>query len=381
MKFIEFLLKNLMRNRRRTLLTVSCIAVSLFLVATLRTVLTELQSSADTPESALRLVTRHRVSIAAFLPISYRDRIAQVEGVRAVIASVWFGGVYRDPRDYFPQFAVNTDQFFLINADMRIPEDQKRAFLADRTGAIAGDTLVERFGWKIGDKIHLQGAIFLFNPELTLRGVYRGGADGGSSLYFHYDYFDEGINRRGRTIMFSILARSAAEVPAVAERVDSLFRDSTAPTRTESEKAFVLNFLSMIGNIRLLINAICGVVILTVVLVASNAMAMSIRERVREVGVMKVLGFRKVNILSLLVGESTLLGLIGALIGVYGARAIFSRVKISSITAGFVQRFYVNNGTVLICVGIGIFVGAIAATVPAWLVARKPIVDALRSTE
>jgi putative ABC transport system permease protein len=381
MKFLEFLLKNLMRNRRRTLLTVSCIAVSLFLVATLRTVLTELQSSADTPESALRLVTRHRVSIAAFLPISYRDRIAQVEGVRAVIASVWFGGVYRDPKDYFPQFAVNTDQFFLINADMRIPEDQKEAFLADRTGAIAGDTLVERFGWKIGDKIHLQGAIFMFNPELTLRGVYRGGADGGSSLYFHYDYFDEGTNRRGRTIMFSILARSAEEVPAVAERVDSLFRDSTAPTRTESEKAFVLNFLSMVGNVRLLINAICGVVILTIVLVASNSMAMSIRERVREVGIMKVLGFRKVRILSLLVGESSLLGLSGALIGVYGARAIFSRVRISSITAGFVQRFYVDNGTVLICVAIGIFVGAVAAAVPAWLVARKPIADALRSAE
>jgi putative ABC transport system permease protein len=178
--------------------------------------------------------------------------------------------------------------------------------------------------------------------------------------------------------MFSILARSAEEVPAIAERVDSLFRDSTAPTRTESEKAFVLNFFSMVGDVRLLINAICGVVILTVVLVASNSMAMSIRERVREVGVMKVLGFRKIGILSLLVGESALLGLIGALIGVYGARAIFSRVKISSITAGFVQRFYVNNDTVLICVGIGIFVGAIAATIPAWLVARKPIADALR---
>ncbi len=381
MKLLGLLCRNLLRNRRRTILTISCIAVSLFLVATLRTVLTELQSSADTPESALRLITRHRVSIAAFLPISYRAKIARVEGVKAVIASVWFGGVYKDPLNYFPQFAVNTDEFLVVNGDMRIPQSQKEAFLQDRTGAIAGDTLVERFGWKIGDRISLQGSIFMLNPELTLRGIYSGGMDGGSSLYFHYDYFDEAWNRRGITIMYSILARSATDVPLVAERVDALFRDSSAPTRTEPEKAFVLNFLSMVGNIRLLIDTICGVVIFTVILVASNSIAMSIRERVREIAIMKALGFRARHILTLLVGESMCLGLAGALIGAYGGRAIFSRVKISTITAGFVQRFYVNDATVFLCVGIGLLISVTSSAIPAFLASRHPIAQALREVD
>lgn len=378
MKFLQLLLRNLLRNRRRTILTLSSIAVSLFLVATLRTVLTELQSSAETPESALRLVVRHRVSLANFLPIAYRTKIAQVEGVKAVIATLWFGGVYKDPQNYFPQFAVNTDQFFVINADMRMPESQKQAFLSDRTGAIAGDNLAQRFGWKVGDRIHLQGAIFRFDPELTLRGIYSGGYDGGSSLYFHWEYFDEGINNRGFTIMYTILARSAAEVPGIAERVDDLFRNSTAPTKTETEKAFVLSFLSLVGNVRLLIAMISSGVIFMIVLVAANTMAMSIRERGREIGIMKALGFRKFHILMLLIGESALLALSGALVGALGARMIFSKVKISSITAGFVHSFYVTGGTVLLCAAIGIFVGVVSAGFPAWQAARKRVADALR---
>lgn len=378
MKFLELLLRNLARNRRRTILTITSIAASLFLVATLRTVLTELQSSADTPESALRLVTRHRVSIVNILPIAYRAQIAQVDGVKAVIALLWFGGVYKDPKNFFPQFAVSADQFFIVNADMRMPESQKQAFLEDRTGAIAGENLAERFGWKIGDRIHLLGTFFEFDPELTLRGIYGGGYDGGSSLYFHWDYFNEGVNDRGFTVMYSILARSAADVPAVADGVDSLFRNTSAPTKTETEKAFVLAFLSQVGNVRLLITTIATVVIFTIVLVAANTMAMSIRERVREIAILKALGFRKLHILWLLVGESTLLALGGALIGAYAARVAFLRVKISSITAGFVQRFYVTNGTVLLCAAIGIFVGVAAAGIPAWHAARKRAVDALR---
>ena len=264
---------------------------------------------------------------------------------------------------------------------MSIAEDQKLAFLADRTGAIAGDSLVQRFGWHIGEKIHLRGTFFRFDPELTLRGVYSGGYDGGSSLYFHWDYFNEAVGNRGFTVMFSILARSAQDVPAVAERVDNLFRNTSAPTRTESEKAFVLDFLSQLGNVRLLISTILTVVIFATVLVAANTMAMSIRERVREIGILKALGFRKLHILSLLIGESVALGASGALIGSLGARAIFSRIQISSITAGFVHRFYVTNGTVLLCAAVGVFVGIVAAGFPALQAARRRVVDALRPTE
>jgi putative ABC transport system permease protein len=386
MKYLQFLLKNLLRNRRRTILTVTSIAISLFLVTTLRTVLTELGGPPETPESALRLITRHRVSLANPLPIAYRAQIAKLDGIQAVVGTTWFGGVYKDPKNFFPQFAVDTDQFFAVNTDMQIPENQRLAFLADRTGAIAGDNLAERFGWRIGDAIRLTGALYEFDPELTLQGIYSAGSDEGSSLFFHWEYFNEGIKKTSFlggdfTGTFSIRVRSADETAAVAEKVDNLFRNSTAPTKTESEKAFVLGFITMLGNIQLLITAISSVVIFTIVLVAANTMAMSIRERVREIGIMKALGFRRFPILCLLVGESVMIGVGGALIGSLGAKIVFARFKMSSLTAGFVQQFRVTPGTVALCAAIGLLVGIVAAGVPAWQAAQRRVVDALREVD
>jgi putative ABC transport system permease protein len=381
MKYLEFLLRNLMRNRRRTVLTVTSIAVSLFLVATMRTVLTQLESPPETPDTALRLITRHRVSLSNSLPSAYRAKIAKVSGVEFVVGEMWFGGVYKDPKNFFPQFAVDTDQFFAINADMRLPESEKLAFLADRTGALAGDNLAHRFGWKVGDRIHLKGALFMFDPELTLRGIYGGGSDEGSSLFFHWDYFNEGMNNAGFTGTFSIRARSASEVPAIAQSIDDLFRNSTAPTKTETEKAFVLGFISMLGNIRLLITAISSVVIFTIVLVAANTMAMSIRERTREIGILKALGFKRAHVLALLIGEASLLAVSGALIGSLGARLVFAQVRMSSLTAGFVQRFDVTPGTMALCVALGVFVGVVAAGVPAWQAARRSVLEALGAVD
>ncbi len=249
-----------------------------------------------------------------------------------------------------------------------------------------GDNLAERFGWKVGDRIHLTGALFEFDPELTVRAIYNAGSDDGSSLFFHWEYFNEGIKASGFSGAdfvgtYSIRVRSPEEVPGVAEQVDGLFRNSTAPTKTESEKAFVLGFLAMMGNVRLLITAIASVVIFTIVLVASNTMAMSIRERVREIGILKALGFKKAHVLAFLIGESTLLSLTGALIGSLGAKLLYMRFKLSSITMGFVQRFNVTLGTVALCVAIGLFVGVVAAGAPAWQAARRRVVDALRGVD
>ncbi|MFQ5930036.1 MAG: ABC transporter permease [Acidobacteriota bacterium] len=378
MKFLRLLLKNVFRNRRRTFLTVTSIAVSLFLVATLRTVLTELQNPPETPESALRLVTRHKISLANVLPIAYREKIAKVEGVEAVIGSMWFGGVYKDPSNFFAQFSVNTDGFFEVNGEMVIPEDQKQAFLEDRTGAIAGENLADRFEWKIGDKIHLKGALFSFDPELTLRGIYEGGSDEGNTLFFHWDYFNEGMGNTDFTGTYSIKARSAEDVPQIAEQVDALFQNSAAPTKTESEKAFLLGFVEMMGNVQFFITSICAVVIFAIILVAANTMAMSIRERVREIGVLKALGFRKLQILSLLLGESIFLALGGALIGSWSARILYSGVSMAKVTGGMIQRFYVTPETLLLCAAIGLFVGILSAGIPAWRASQRSVVDALR---
>jgi putative ABC transport system permease protein len=385
MKFIRLLMHNVFRNRRRTFLTVTSIGVSLFLIATLLTVLNEMENPPETPESALRLVCRHRVSLANILPVSYRGKIAQVEGVEAVIGSMWFGGVYKDPKNYFAQFAVDSDQFFTVYQDIQMPQEQKQAFMADRTGAIAGNHLAERFGWKVGDRINFQGALFDFDPELTLRGIYTGGGDDGSTFYFHWEYFNEGMKEIfgdvegvNFTGFYSIRARSADLVPAVADRVDALFRNTGSPTKTESERAFVLGFIAMMGNIRLLVTSISLVVIFTMILVAANTMAMSIRERVREIGILKALGFRRRQILGLLMGESVFLALGGALLGALGAKFIYSGMPMAQVTGGMFQRFNVTPPIVLICSAIGLLVGILAAGFPAWQASRRRVIDALR---
>lgn len=383
MKYFSLLLTNLFRNRRRTFLTITSIAVSLFLVATLLTVLSEFEDPVQTPESALRLICRHRVSLANILPTSYRARIQSIEGVQAVVGSMWFGGVYKDPKNFFPHFAVDSDQFFDVYADIKMPEDQKQAFLADRTGAIAGENLAKRFGWKVGDRINLQGALFDFDPELTLRGIYSGGSDEATSLYFQWKYFNEGMKRIfGPTVDFTgfytIRAKSADLVPRIAEKVDEAFRNSSSPTKTESERAFVLGFIAMMGNVRFLITTICSVVIFTIVLVAANTMAMSIRERVREIGILKALGFRRGQILSLLLGESTLLALGGAALGALGARLLYASVPMAQVTGGLFQSFRVTPATLTICLSIGLGVGVFSAGLPAWQAARRRVVDAIR---
>lgn len=387
MKFVRLLLTNVLRNRRRTFLTLTSIAVSLFLIATLLTVLSEIENPPRTPESALRLICRHRVSLANILPYSYRMKIAKVEGAEAVIGEMWFGGVYKDPKNFFAQFAADADQFFTVYPDMKIPDDQKQAFIQDRTGCIAGNNLAERFGWKVGDRIPIQGALFDVNLELTLRGIYSGGGDDGSTLYYHWEYFNEGMKkvafgpRADFTGFYVIRAYRADQVPGVADRVDDLFRNSSSPTKTESEKAFLLGFLSMMGNVRLLVTSICSVVIFTIVLVAANTMAMSIRERVREIGILKALGFRTFQILSLLLGESVFLALGGALLGSFGAKFIYSGAKMAAVTGGMFQRLYVTPVTLAICAGIGLAVGIVSAGLPAWQAARRRVVDALHEVD
>ncbi|HVN77455.1 MAG TPA: FtsX-like permease family protein [Terriglobia bacterium] len=377
-KLLWLLFKNVMRNRRRTVLTVSSTAASLFLVTTLLTVLHEFQNPTQTPESALRLVTRHKVSLFNAIPIAYLEKIKKVEGVQAVCGSMWFGGVYKDPSNFFAQFSVNTDQFFQVYPDLLMPEDQKEAFLKDRTGAIAGNSLAERFKWKVGERIHLKGALFQMDPELTLRGIYEKGPDDGGSLYFHWEYFNEGMNNAGFTGTYAIRARTAEDVPSVAAKVDALFQNSTVPTKTETEKAFVLGFISMLGNVKFLITSICSVVIFTIVLVAANTMAMSIRERVREIGILKAVGFQSSQVLGLLLGESIFLSVSGALIGSLGARFIFSNLNLPALTGGFIQRVDITPLMLSICVGIGILVGILAAGIPAWKASQRPAADALR---
>ncbi len=313
MKFLRLLAKNLFRNKLRTFLTVSSIGVSVFLVATLITLLNELTSPPETPESALRLIVRHKISLFNTIPKSYCEKIAAVEGVEAVIGSMWFGDVYNQEGTdvLLAQFAVDTDQFFQVDPGVVLPAEQKGAFLEDRAGALVGKVVAERFDWKVGQTIHIRSNLFSTQVELKIRGIYEGGGDEGGGVYFHWDYFNEAMGDRGFTGTYSIRAASPELVPTIAENVDQLFQNSISPTKTETEKAFIMGFISMLGNVQFLISRICMAVIFSVILVEANTMAMSIRERVREIGILKAWGFRKVQILSLLLSESLLLGVSG----------------------------------------------------------------------
>ena len=378
MKFLPLILRNTFRNRRRTILTILSISMSLFLVSTLRTLLDALESPPMTPESAKRVLTRHQTSLANLIPISYRDRIRQVPGVEEVSAYQWFGGVYKDPANFFGQFAVDPVPFFKIYSDIR-PQDpeQMEAFLKERTAALAGINLAKTYGWHMGDRIAIQGTIFARNMEFTIRGFVSGGA-GDSVLFFHYDYLQEVFPNLNGASTFVVKTRSAEEIPTVIDAIDSMFMNSTAPTKTETEKAFVLGFMAMWGNVRTLVVSISTVLIFTIVLVAANTMAMSIRERTGEIAILKTLGFTSGRVLAVLIAESAMIAVAGGLLGSLGAKYLLGAVDFQTLTAGFIQAFVVTWTTVTLAAAISLLVAFGSTVVPAWNASRLEIADAVR---
>jgi putative ABC transport system permease protein len=381
MKFVHFILRNTFRNKRRTILTILSISMSLFLISTLRTLLDALENPPQTPDSAKRVVIRHATGLANTMPIAYRDKIARLPGVESVTASQWFGGIYKDPANFFAQFAVDADHFFDVYGDYHVqsPEQQAR-FIKDRTGALAGVTLAKRFGWNVGDRVTLKGAIFPVDPEMTIDGLLDGGGSE-SAFYFHLDYLNELFRPNGGAFdqvgSFIVKAKNAEDLPGISENIDSMFDNSTAPTKTESEASFVMGFVSMLGNVRLLVMSISTVVLFTVILVAANTMAMSIRERTGEIAILKTLGFSPGLILNMMVAESMMIGLAGGLLGSLGARFLFRNLDLGAVTI-FVQQLDVRWNTVLLSAGIALSVALVSTWIPAWTASRLPIAVAVR---
>jgi putative ABC transport system permease protein len=379
MKLLPLILRNAFRNKRRTILTILSIGMSLFLISTLKTLVESLASPPVTPESAKRVIVRHQTSLGNVMPISYRDRIAQIPGVDRVTASQWFGGVYKDPSLFFAQFAVDAASFFDVYSEAKVQSpEQKEAFIKERSASLVGVKLAKRFGWKVGDRVTLEGVIFPVNVETTIRGIVNGGGSE-VTMYFHYDYFNELLGGNFDQVgTFTVKAKSADDVAAISEAIDSTFQNSTAPTKTETEQAFVLGFASMWGDVRTLVVSISTIVLFTVVLVAANTMAMSIRERTGEIAILKTLGFSPGVVLSMMITESVVIATVGGVGGTLVAKVLFGSLDMQMWSGGFLPQFNVAGSTVLMSLGIALIVALASTAFPAWSASRIPIADAVR---
>jgi len=380
MTLTRFVTKSAFRNKRRSLLTVLSIMFSLLLLTLMMTIWRGFYIDKGSAQSAQRLITRHRVSLTNFMPEYYREKIRTVPGVRAVAPTQWFGGLYKDdkPENFFAQFATDPEEIFKVMTDFKIPDDQLAAWQHDQAGAAVDSELAKKFGWKVGDRIVIKGTIFPMNPELTIRGIFTA-PQPTITLYFNRKYVEEAIGFfKGKSGTFNILADSSEDVPKVAAGVDNMFRNSPEPTKTESEKAFQLSFVNSLGNVKAFILSICFAVLFATLLVSANTMAMSIRERTREVAVLKTLGFTRQRILGLYVGEAVTVALLG---GVLGCALAAGLVIVMSHAPGFgffLTGMKVTLPTFVFAVFVAGIVGLVSALFPAYHAAKIDIVEGLR---
>jgi len=377
MTLTRFVTKNALRNKRRSILTILSIGGSLLLLTFLITIWRSFYNSEQTEQSAQRLIVRHKVSLVFNLPSFYRDKIRSIPGVKEVVNQQWFGGQYKDdkPANYFAQFGTDPEQLPKVYPEFHIPPDQLDAWKHDRAGALVDVGLAKKFGWKIGDRLNIKGLIFPVNLELTIRGIFTP-PDPTQSIYFNKSYIDEGFPRlKGSEGFFAVLADSPESVPRVSKAIDEEFRNADRPTKTESEHAFQLGFVGMLGNIKAFIMSICLAVVFTILLVSANTMAMSIRERTREVAVLKTLGFTRRRILGLFVGEAVSLSLVGGLIG---SLLCFFVVSGMASSGGYFTGMKVTPITMAFALLIAGLVGFVSSFVPSYHAAKVNIVDGLR---
>jgi len=379
MNLSQFVTRNAFRNKRRSVLTVLSIAFSLLLLTLMMTIWRAFYLDEGSAESAERLVVRHRVSLTFSLPGFYREKIRSVPGVEAVVPVSWFGGIYKDqkPENFFAQFGTDPDEFFKVFRDIKMPEHQRIAWQRDRQGVIVDDTLAKKYGWKLGDRIVLLGTIYPVDLELYVRGIFTSYPDN-KSVYFNTKYVEEAVSWfKGQAGTFSILAASPGDVSRIASTVDDMFRNSPQPTKSESEKAFGLEFVAMLGNVKAFILMICSAVVFATLLVSANTMAMSIRERTREVAVLKTLGFTRESVLSLFVSEAVAMALAGGLIGVSLAYLLIFMVTHSPQFFSF-YNMKVTPGMWVVALFVSGLVGLASSLIPSYHASKINIVDGLR---
>jgi len=378
----KMIMKNAFRRKVRTGLTIVAIGIAILAFGLLRTVLSTMDAGINAT-SATRLVTRNSVSLIFPLPLAYYEKIRHVSGVKAVSYGNWFGGIYIEEKNFFANFAVNTTSYLDLYPEFMVPEAQKADFLRDRQGFVAGKKLVERFGWRLGDIVTLKGTIYPGNWPFVLRAIYEGRtrtADE-TQFIFHWDYLNETLKKTypamADQVGFYMVGVTDPHISAdVAVEIDAMFKNSRAETLTETERAFVLGFVSMSEAIVKVIKVLSLLVIVIIMAVVANTMAMTTRERIGEYAVLKTLGYSGLQIGSLIMGEALVITLAGCLLGIaltYPVADFFT-----TELAAYFPVFFVEPSTVMLDFGAALIVGVIAAVIPIRQAANIRIAEGLR---
>jgi putative ABC transport system permease protein len=379
----KLIIRNAFRHRLRTLLTMLGIVIAVLAFGLLQTVVDAWYAGANAASST-RLVTRNAISLVFSLPMTYEDKIRQVASVKTVSRANWFGGVYIDKRNFFPQFAVDGRPYLELYPEYRIPPEQVKAFLLDRNGCVVGRKLAQTYGWKLGDVVPLRGTIYPGSWEFVVRAIYRG-VDGGtdeSQLFFHWDYLNESLKRttprRANQVGIFLVGISNPDAAAqVSRAIDAMFKNSLAETLTETEKAFQLGFISMTEAIVVAIRIVSFVIIVIIMAVMANTMAMAARERMSEYATLKALGFHPRFLSGLIFGESMFIALAAGGLGIV---ATFPLVRaFGNVMAKLFPVFQISTETLAMQLAAAAVVGAVAAAVPGWRAARVGIAQGLRA--
>ena len=382
MFIIKLILKNAFRHKLRTSLTILGMTIAILAFGLLRTVV-DAWYAGVAASSASRLVTRNAISLVFSLPISYKEKIQQVEGVKVVSAGSWFGGIYIDEKNFFANFAVEPKPYLELYPEIVLSPEHYQAFVRDRKSAIAGRKLIDKYGWKIGDIITLKGTIFPGNWDFVLRGVYKGRDKGTDEtmFLFHWDYLNETtkktVTRRADQTGFFMIGIKHPELSSeVSVAIDKVFKNSLAETLTETEKAFQLGFISMTEAIVVAIQLVSFVIIIIIMAVVANTMAMTTRERIGEYAVLKSMGFGGRHIAGLIFGESLIITSIGCALGII---ATFPVADIfSTALSTYFPIFNIAPATIYMDIAASIVVGTVAALFPTYRSVRIRIADGLR---
>lgn len=381
--FLRLIFRNAWRHRLRSGLTVLGMVVAILAFGLLGTVVDAWYAGAE-GAAANRLITRSSISLVFPLPLTYKDKIRAVDGVRDLSWANWFGGIYKEPKNFFAQFAVDGESYFRLYPEFVVPEAQMRDFLRDRKGCIVGRKLADTYGFKVGDTLTLKGTIYAGNWDFVVRGIYDGAKKGTdqSQMFLHWAYLNEVVKARmpGRANnagVFIAEVTGADQVAVVSRAIDGEFVNSRAETLTETEKAFQLGFVAMTEAIVVAIRIVSYLVIFIIMAVMANTMAMTARERTAEYATLKALGFSPSFVAAMICGESLMLAGAGGLIGI-GLTFPVATAFAAKMGTLF-PVFNVSQATVLLQAGCALTVGVVAALLPMRRVARLAIVDGLRA--